>query len=161
MQYSVGNERRSTFVWSFFFVLLVYQIISNPQFFNTKLHNGFRLQTEVSYRQTLTIYTHYLVKKKSYYKQIYNNMHTFYHTKLKLQHQTNAPLSPTCLPPLKHRLFTSFCKDIIQPCYSKYKIIRLPVTTDNNFWTREYVHPNAPPARNIISQPYFAMKRTR
>lgn len=48
-------------------------------------------------------------------------MHTSYHInyiklirnkknyiKMKVQHQTNAPLSPTCPPSLKHRLITSF-----------------------------------------------------
>jgi hypothetical protein len=69
------------------------------------------------FSQILTIYTlnTLLKNKEPYYKQTHNNMHTFYLTKLKLQQKTNARLSPTCPPPLKHRLFTSFCKDMIQP----------------------------------------------
>jgi hypothetical protein len=127
MQYSVGNENRSTFVWSHIFVLLVYQFITILPYQATQW-------VQIIYKALKIFSQPCSQKKKPYYKQIHDNIHTSSH-QLKVQHQTNAPLPPTCPPPLKaqtvHQLLRRHNSTLLV-----LKVKDNSVITDNNFWTR-------------------------
>ena len=101
MQYSVSNYNKALLC------VKLYSCIANvPNHKQSAILHCRATQMVQITAKAFTICSRYLVQNKySHYKPIQNNnMHTSYqinYIKLKVRHQTSAPLSPTCRPLFK------------------------------------------------------------